>query len=424
MAQRVKKYVSVLESNNVIPPQSGLPVSWAYIFYCIRVGDLKVAEDEIIACCNAGNAEDQALLMNIATLLQLVQAFFNRPLTPQLESEFNIQIRRCKEWLQDYRSDPSVDSYLLNILNLLSLTESGENFGIPFYLEDFLWTHLWFATLSTRLNAGDVSSQFASAEFNSMDRFAQVVANYGSEMFDEDGSKPFNYAVALLACQNFGEAVSYLYKQQQSIAAVHILAVCLYYGLLLPHEALEGPDMRDSITPLGLMSIVVSKTSRVLSGNLDVGRLAQYILSLNSNWVEFARAPVVDDRVLARTSDQAIHVLHCGLTDFMESSFSSAEEMKILVGELDRVGRREGGVLDKYFTPEVVDDLIDRVTKKLRKRDEMNIELMRFFELCGDYSEALYTACWQLSRVLFPSDMFSRGGNVEYCCFINIKNRH
>lgn len=73
-----------------------------------------------------------------------------------------------------------------------------------------------------------------------------VYAYGGANYFDADGQSPFKYALLLCCCHRFGDALTYLWMNNKIYPAVHLMVVCLYYGLILPHF----PLLQNPVHPL------------------------------------------------------------------------------------------------------------------------------------------------------------------------------
>ena len=67
----------------------------------------------------------------------------------------------------------------------------------------------------------------------------------GETHFDPYHTNPLKYASVLLACHRFGDAVLYLWNSNKPLPAIHIMLLCLYYGLILPCVPLtQNPPFR------------------------------------------------------------------------------------------------------------------------------------------------------------------------------------
>jgi hypothetical protein len=60
----------------------------------------------------------------------------------------------------------------------------------------------------------------------------------GPSHFDPNGQSPFTFAIIMLCCGRFGDAIAYIWSRGKTLPAVHLTVGCLHYGLILPHVPL------------------------------------------------------------------------------------------------------------------------------------------------------------------------------------------
>ena len=136
--------------------------AWAFIYHCLRVGELDGAIAEMERCRAAGIQIGDAPLHAVSCMKRLV--------TPG-SSELNVVERRelyeamyrCQSLFQaeydkptDLRQAEARDVYKALVLNMLSIGSDGEvmsellydMLGSTFQIEDFLWASLWFVIWS------------------------------------------------------------------------------------------------------------------------------------------------------------------------------------------------------------------------------------------------------------------------------------
>jgi hypothetical protein len=160
------------------------------------------------------------------------------------------------------KAPQSVDPYRAAVFNLVGLVDRRDiaTTSIPqSNFDDFLWANVWFIQVGRALSLAkvvsppDFHSPFGSrsvsmrsadgAQFTATegehDFLELIYAFGGAEYFDEQRNSPFKYALLLLACHRFGDAVMYLWQADKVFFASHLLVLCLYYGLVLPHTPLH-----------------------------------------------------------------------------------------------------------------------------------------------------------------------------------------
>jgi hypothetical protein len=123
------------------------------------------------------------------------------------------------------------------------------------------------------------------------DIYLRVMDAGGADYFDPGMANPFTYSLILFCCLRFDEAIAHLWHAGWAFPSIHLLVLCLHSGLVLPHLPLshlgstlsheEGGDT----TPASLLALWISSKH----ASLDACQKADYILSLNSQWVTFVR---------------------------------------------------------------------------------------------------------------------------------------
>jgi Nup93/Nic96 len=229
---------------------------------------------------------------------------------------------------------------------------------------------MWF--ISAGVNQFDQS-------IGMLDEFAETVLEYFNS--EEFSSKPYLYAQMLFTAQRFGDAVCYLFNNRQMFAAVHVLNVCLYYGLLLPHTPLSSTV--SDMMPYDILKQVQEYWS------VDLCTLAEYLFSLQS-----------DPRMIKseRTRTECLKHLESALKELLNKPYTNTKD---LVGELDK-GRNRGrtGVFDHYLDPADVVRLINEAARERIQSNPEDYGVIEFFELAGNDADAINMACRHLSSVI------------------------
>ena len=179
--------------------------------------------------------------------------------------------------------------YKLQVLNLLGFVNldalcNGEHLPDT-TIQDFLWVNLWFRHwthfLEEKIPPG--KGIVLPCVVNEADIFYRVLEAGGADDFDPHGALAFEFAMILCCCHQFGGAVEHLYQHGKVFPAVHLLVLCLHYGLILPFLPLAMPmqGTRSSSTPLDLLQTWVysSKVPLTITQKVD------YLVALDSGWV-------------------------------------------------------------------------------------------------------------------------------------------
>lgn len=120
----------------------------------------------------------------------------------------------------------------------------------------------------------------------------------GPDYFDPQRNAPFTYALILFCCHRFGEAISHLWQTRRTFPAVHLLVVCLHYGLVLPHTPLcsATSGLQDSSgAQLSASSLLTQWTSSSRIAALDSRQKVDYLVGLNSRWLSHVKGLLKKD---------------------------------------------------------------------------------------------------------------------------------
>lgn len=311
------------------------------------------------------------------------------------------ELRKC---IDDFERAQAAgeDPFMVMVLNLLCLHDHDLRVDDRETMEDYLWRKVWFITCSHRLGCLGVDAVMGRSDrFDSVSQLAEELL----EQYDDSHveTKPYVFAQALFAAQRFGDAVKYLWDNKQSFAAVHIMCVCLYYGLLLPHKELS--PSRSTTTPFDILEHWINDHVRSV---LDAGVCAEYMLSLHC-FSPSDLLTVVDNSVIQKESIEAGTTLNKALKGLLVNY--SYDEVKKLVGDSDKTGSREVGVgvLDRYLPKDQVDKCISDAAQSCHSKDPDDFKALSLYQLADRYGDALYVACAQLSSVVFAAPQPSGG---------------
>ena len=291
--QRLRSYVCIHDQMGLLGEQSArmknprdnmTPV-WPFVYHCLRVGDLEGAEEELVTCASAGLHVEEAILVvirlfrgiiaqldrtsnapgGVGSALHTSREVLPSSLLSSLEkADLDKALYKCRDLCEEeeQKADELRNSYRLFILNLVSLTDVDSLLHPSPEIEHYLWGALWFVQWEGLLKlCGYDTISHDSLDNGEAALYEKFLAEGGEKYFDVpddpqplrggDGPptgadiepfSPFVYAKVLLCCQRYGDAVEYLWRKQQGFAAVHLMVVCLHYGLILPHRKLtENP---------------------------------------------------------------------------------------------------------------------------------------------------------------------------------------
>jgi hypothetical protein len=149
--QRLRAYVNY-QQESLCSDSSYRTSLWAYVYHCIRIGDISVAVIEIQKSLNTNfrQAESSALVvLNALCKLQSENLSFND------KQELHYAVNSCyQHFLSEMKlSEDQRDVYKAFVLSLLSIgkVKTGDSCAIAvpdFQVEDFMWAELWFIQTS------------------------------------------------------------------------------------------------------------------------------------------------------------------------------------------------------------------------------------------------------------------------------------
>lgn len=127
---------------------------WAFLYHCLRVGDVASALVELNRCVSAGFREGESYACTSLRLLTQLSDPSYTPTTAEMQNLLEAMTQCTALYSADLAQDETqggVDPYRLMVLNLLGLSdrEGLSSSSIPgFGLEDFLWSQLWFVQMA------------------------------------------------------------------------------------------------------------------------------------------------------------------------------------------------------------------------------------------------------------------------------------
>jgi hypothetical protein len=135
---------------------------WAFVYHCLRVGDLSAVCKELGTCLSLGHFEGAAAALAVVQalqqLLQLTAASASakghargsaQSLTESEVQTLIDSVQQCRtQYEREYATDEETsDPFRLMVFNLLGFANNEQiaSTALPgFSLEDFLWANLWF----------------------------------------------------------------------------------------------------------------------------------------------------------------------------------------------------------------------------------------------------------------------------------------
>ena len=442
--QRLRAYVGHLWFNGDITPTRNLALSpfdpagretpvFAYIYHCLRIGELGGAMKEIENCLQGGlrNIERDILTCLIGYKNIYSNLTDTYTVCAPLPSNDADQLLRamavCGNLYEDEKrkNERDLDPYRESVLNLLSLRNqnSSSEASIPgSTLEDFLWTNLWFIQwggLIPRCTTSSTVNKMKMIQNGEMILYDTILEYGGAEYFDFDNTNPFNYCTVLLCCHRFGDAISHLWVSGRFLPAIQITVACLHYGLILPHTPLcQNPkhggtldlgnrnnsnEIMNTISPVSLFESYFSSEFQLNYPEITV----DYLISLEKEWNNSIQGV---DNVLIETQRIKCNNIITGVFQNLITSINRSQLSRI-VGDpvqestyAEQLTCRTEGYLDKYLSNDKINYLLTNSAYHLLSIKKESEAAVSLFQLAGKHSEVLEELCNQLSAALISGN--------------------
>lgn len=463
---------------------------WAFVYYCMRSGSVPLAIgelQEVIAATPTGVSVEvpqvvlalllalQSTVSETAVLKPLARPTLIRQESSRLEgTQLKETLIKCRDLFAQRLTahlesgGGSGDIFLIHVLNLIGLCQKNILISSPlpqFVLEDFLWSCCWFtearANYESLLSPGALDSlDSASGSGSSMsigmslkqrlgleatiarapDMMDFILTTLGGSSFFEQNltamhgevmvSDAYRYAMVLMVCNRFGDAIHHLYTTRQVFPAAHLGVVGLYYGLIMPHTPLlhnpslpvvenynaHGYQAAMRITPIVLLSNYIVHDA--FKGQASIA--IDYLISLDSNWQSKCSFADLGARDAAKLVCQ--ERVSLAIEDYLMSL--DMDTIVTLVGDEmflgpKRLPNKQKGYLTQYMSDQAILLHVQRLARRcLQARDVRRA--VDFFMLAGSVREVAQELCnmlavhWAAADESY-ADMFNEGhGKRQY----------
>jgi hypothetical protein len=252
-----------------------------------------------------------------------------------------------------------------------------------------------------------------------------AVLDYGGEThFDPRGDNPLKYATVLMSCHRFGDAISYLWRRSKTLPAIHLTALCLHYGLILPHVPLaHNPPFKhptvdstlinsSDLSPASLMQFYFTNCTTQLLPEVSM----IYFISLHSNWLQHVQTELIDAKLQNLVDRYSLHS-KATFSYIMESYliFLNMEQLSRIVGYLTKEGVLSRGSLFSYLDESEIESLLLRCAYHLLHTRMEPEAAIHFYKLCGRFTDAVDELCVQLVNVVSMKDSPFRSHWISVC---------
>ena len=457
-------------SSKVINPVDNDTPVWPFVYHCLRIGDLEGAELELTTCLSAGLHVEECIVVILKLFRRITSALtrfdYADPdtsthvdpsdlLTSLEKNDLNMALFECRNLyeLEVQKPDEVQNFYRLFVLNLLSLTDV-DNLNSPTdEIEHYLWGCLWFIQWEGTLKLCGYDTiddecldngegvlldkmlveggekyfeyQDTDVEQKTYDENGNPVAG---DVFEMEPFSPFMYAKVLVCCQRYGDAIEYLWRKQRTFPAIHLMIICLYYGLILPYRPLtENPSYRGNhahalsqiygkVTPATIIRLHISAPFLFTYPQ----EAFDYLICLNTKWahgVETCKHCINDDTQFWETekikseaclTHELVHFLVSLQRPQLAKICGDVLNDQVQDHNRDRnssnIAARTKGYIDEHIrNPADVDKLLSRAAYHILTEVGSSENSIHLYQLAGRYSDAIREIINQLSAVLLPS---------------------
>ena len=418
-------------SNQVIPV-------WALVYYCLRCGDITGAIEQLTICVSQhvefAEIEVLKVLKHLNTIL-VTKSTASVDLNDYNECIKTISMiyNRERETLLDEESDPFRE-VIFNILGLADPSDVRIDRIPGSILEDFMWAQLFCIENSRYINCKD-SNLGEEILFN------RIVDYGGADFFDKDRMLPFNYTIVLLSCHRFGDAVAYLWEASKAYVAVHLMIICLYYGLILPQNplthnptckklllsadrnyAISSTYLSSELLPSTIMQFYFNNVFRNNNPEIVLDYFITFYYSTQFSLKKFNGSHAYNNSTITATlqnnmasaqvvSYDLIEQLIVSLTRNNISQLLGSESFtinksneNILKGAVDNCVTivRNKGWLDNYIEPSEILLVISNIALNLNLKYHDIEGSVYLNKIAGRYTEVLDALCTQVHAVMLP----------------------
>lgn len=281
---------------------NGSPI-WAVLFYCLRGGFKQEALEFMKQYEDSFNKIEKQFPTYLREYLE--NGRVSSKTWGRMNNEFN----------QYFKLSSDVDPFKVVMYKLIGKLDLSKKSvaQLPLSIEDWTWLQL------TLINESDLNNGEILSERYSLGDLQRNILEFGEQSFNSSSMNPVYLQTLVLVGLN-EEAVKY-YMKIDEIDAIHLAIVFKEYGILR--------------TCMGSEYKLLNKSSEGFS-ELDFNQLIGY-------YVKFFKFsdPVVSAEYVLLMNDTKL-ALSCIKELILESN-----EFVLLLGKIDHMGRRHGGVLEK-----------------------------------------------------------------------------
>ncbi|KAE9372102.1 nucleoporin NIC96 [Stipitochalara longipes BDJ] len=361
---------------------------WALIYYLIRTGHVKEADDFVHANAVAFRAIDRNFAAYIRDYATSNDRRLREDLQARIRSEYNQRLRIAPE--------NSIDPYRMACYKLIGRCDLAERAleGIKCDIEDFVWIQIVLARELSRVEA-------MASEVYGLDEARTTIRNIGERYFSKGGAEVMGkgfgtYVFLQVALGMFEDAVSYLYTYSY-VDGVHLAIALDFYGLLRVSNPTAGIEELCSLTTRGQPQI---------NFGIMVGLYTRDFRAANvSAAVDYLTLICLNKDLQDQAGSNQVALCHEALRELVLES----REFALLLGDMREDGQRIKGVIEermRLIGLDERDDFMRRITMQAASVADDNgrtTDAVLLYHLAGEYDNVIVIVNRALSEAIAVS---------------------
>jgi nuclear pore complex protein Nup93 len=387
---KVKAYVRLqaikknLSGDNSDLQMLGDDYVWALIYFLIRTGHVKEADDYVHDHAVAFRAIDRNFAAYIRDYASSQDRRLREDFQARISSEYNQRLRIAPE--------NSIDPYRMACYKVIGRCDLNSRHldGIRQEIEDFAWIQLVLARELNRVEA-------MANEVYGLDEARIMVRQIGERYFAkggvEIGSSFGTFVFLQVALGMFEEAVSYLYTYSY-VDGVHLAIALDFYGLLRVSNPSAGIEDLSSLT---------TRSQPQISFSNMVGLYTRDFRAANvSAAVDYLTMICLNKDLPGVAGTNQVSLCHEALRELVLES----REFALLLGDMREDGQRIKGVIEeriRLIGLDERDDFMRRITMQAASVADDNgrtTDAVLLYHLAGEYDNVIAIVNRALSEAI------------------------
>jgi nuclear pore complex protein Nup93 len=347
---------------------------WALIFFLIRTGHVKEADDFVHANAVAFRAIDRNFAAYIRDYASNSDRRLRQDLQDRIRSEYNQRLRIAPE--------NSIDPYRMACYKIIGRCDLSDRAleGIKMEIEDFAWIQIVLARELHRVDS-------MAGEVYGLDDARTTIRHIGEKYFNKGGAeilgKGFGtYVFLLVALGMFEDAVSFLYTYSY-VDGVHFAIALDFYGLLRVSNPSVGSE--------DLLSLTTRGQPQINFGTM-VGLYTRDFRAANvSAAVDYLTMICLNKDLPGQAGTNQVALCHEALRELVLES----REFALLLGDMREDGQRIKGVIEermRLIGLDERDDFMRRITMQAASVADDNgrtTDAVLLYHLAGEYDNVM-----------------------------------